>query len=138
MNKKFFVMFLLLTIFTVSGLQAAAQETPEQVYGKVRKTIQAKDFEGLLKLASKNARAKMLESSTEERNQILSFLADSLPSGLKVTKKNIGDKEALLYVEGMGISVLTGKSEKIYGLVYFLKEEQNWKFDSEVWQYEPF
>jgi hypothetical protein len=138
MKKRIFFAVVISAALLISSLSAAAAETPEQVYGKVCNAIKAKDFEGLLKLVSENARGKMLESSVQERFQILSFLSDNLPGDLKVTKRDVREKEAVLYVEGTGKSVFTGKVDKVYGMVYFIKENQIWKFDSEVWQYEPF
>ncbi len=121
------VMFLLL-----AGSVAFSGDSPEAVYQKYRAAIQSRNLDELNKYLSSQRREELNEETPEDRQKMIELIAAFMPKSTRIVERQISpdDKKATLKLVGIG--GISGKDE-VFGKVTMVKEDSEWKINSEEW-----
>ncbi|HWP92530.1 MAG TPA: hypothetical protein VNN20_10085 [Thermodesulfobacteriota bacterium] len=121
------VMLLLLAVSV-----ASSEDSPEAVYQKYSAAIQSKNLDELDKYLSSQRREELNEETPEDRQKMIELIAAFMPKSIRIVERQISpdDKKATLKLVGIG--GISGKDE-VFGKVTLVKEDSEWKINSEEW-----
>ena len=119
-------------LLMLAGSVAFSGDSPEAVYRKYSAAIQSKNLDELNKYLSSQRREEIKKETPEDRQKMIELVAAFMPKSTRIVEQQISpdDKKATLKLVGIG--GVSGKDE-VFGKVTMVKEDSEWKINSEEW-----
>ena len=119
-------------LLMLAGTAAFSGDSPEAVYQKYSAAIQSKNLDELNKYLTSQRREELNAETPEDRQKMIELIAAFMPKATRIVEQQISpdDKKATLKLVGIG--GISGKDE-VYGKVTMVKEDSEWKINSEEW-----
>jgi hypothetical protein len=115
---------------------AAAEESPEAVYGKYHQALRAGNLEEVKKYATAQSRKRITAIPAGERESTLALIKAILPQNYDVwgNDPSADGKSLTLRATGKGADLQSKQPETMSGVILMQKEGRDWKVEKADWQ----
>jgi hypothetical protein len=121
-------------VLLASPLAGVAADTPEEVYAKFHAATMAGDVDGMKKYGTAEKGADLSSPPSPMQQMLLSFMRNLLPKSYSIDRKTVGADGNRTTLEVSAMQQPSGKApEKVTGRVTLVKEQGEWRVDTEQW-----